>query len=67
MLSAEHVEDLSAAVDRLVDEYELFLVPVIVGGGKRSLPGNAVRSNLELLDERRFASGTVCLHYRTPT
>jgi dihydrofolate reductase len=49
----------------LVDEYQLFLVPVVVGGGKRSLPGNDVRVNLELLDERRFRNGTVYLHYRT--
>jgi dihydrofolate reductase len=49
----------------LVDEYQLFLVPVLVGGGKRSLPGDGVRVNLELLDERRFRNGTVYLHYRT--
>jgi dihydrofolate reductase len=49
----------------LVDEYQLFVVPVIVGGGKRSLPDNNARVNLELLDERRFRSGTVYLHYRT--
>ena len=48
----------------LVDEYQLFFVPVVVGGGKRSLPGG-VRTHLELLDERRFRSGTVYLHYRT--
>ena len=47
----------------LVDEYQLFLVPVIVGGGKRSLPDSRV--NLELLDEHRFRDGTVYLHYRT--
>jgi dihydrofolate reductase len=49
----------------LVDEYHLFLVPVLVGGGKRSLPDDNVRANLELLDERRFGNGTVYLHYRT--
>jgi len=32
---------------------------------KRSLPGNDVRVNLELLDQRRFRNGTVYLHYRT--
>jgi dihydrofolate reductase len=47
----------------LVDQYHLFLVPVVVGGGKRSLPDN-VRVNLELLHERRFRNGTVYLHYR---
>jgi dihydrofolate reductase len=49
----------------LVDEYALFLVPVVVGGGKRALPADDVRVNLELLDERRFRNGTVYLQYRT--
>ncbi len=48
----------------LVDEFHVFVVPVIVGGGTRSLPGD-VRLRLELLDERRFAGGMVHLHYRT--
>jgi len=48
----------------LVDEYQLFLVPVIVGGGKRFLP-DGVRESLELLDERRFGNGTVYLQYRS--
>jgi dihydrofolate reductase len=47
----------------LVDEYHLFVVPVVVGGGKRSLP-DGERMNLELLDERRFRNGTVYLSYR---
>jgi dihydrofolate reductase len=50
----------------LVDEYHLFLTPVVVGGGKPSLP-DQVRVKLELLDERRFGSGVVHLHYRTKT
>jgi dihydrofolate reductase len=47
----------------LVDELRLFLVPVLVGGGKRALP-HGIRSELELLDTRRFASGAVYLRYR---
>jgi dihydrofolate reductase len=47
----------------LVDELQLFLVPVVVGGGKRALP-SGVRSDLELLDTHRFASGAVYLRYR---
>ena len=50
----------------LVDELYLFVVPIVVGGGKRSLP-NDVRLKLELIDERRFSSGMVYLHYRTRT
>ena len=38
-------------------------MPVIVGGGKRSLPDGNVRVTLELLDERRFGNGTVFLRY----
>jgi dihydrofolate reductase len=48
----------------LVDEYHLFVVPVIRGSGKRVLPGE-VSVKLDLLEERRFANGWVCLHYRT--
>ena len=47
----------------LVDELRLFLVPVVVGGGKRALP-DGVHSELELLDMRRFADGAVYLGYR---
>jgi dihydrofolate reductase len=46
----------------LVDEYQLFLAPVVVGGGKQALPDN-VRLELELLDERRFGNGVVYLRY----
>jgi len=48
----------------LVDEFHLFVAPIVVGGGKRSLPNN-VTVKLELLHERRFGSGMVHLHYRT--
>jgi dihydrofolate reductase len=75
---AETVRRMKAAADRdlsvggpalaraalaagLVDEVALFLVPVAVGGGKPALPD--ARLSLELLDERRFAGGTVHLRY----
>ncbi len=48
----------------LVDECHLFVAPIVVGGGKRSLPED-VRVKLELLGERRFGNGMVYLHYRT--
>ena len=50
----------------LVDESHLFVTPIVVGGGKQSLP-NDVRLRLELLDERRFGNGVVHLHYRIRT
>ncbi len=46
----------------LIDECHLFLTPIIVGGGKPSLPDH-VRLELELLEERRFGNGTVFLRY----
>ena len=48
----------------LVDELQLFVTPILVGAGHRSLPTDH-RVQLELLDERRFANGVVYLHYRT--
>jgi dihydrofolate reductase len=47
----------------LVDEYHLLVVPAMLGGGTRVLPGN-VRMRLDLLDERRFPNGMVYLRYR---
>jgi dihydrofolate reductase len=47
----------------LVDEYQVFLIPVVVGGGLPALPPG-VRRDLALVDERRFAGGTVLLRYR---
>ena len=52
-----------AIAEGLVDECHLFLGPVLVGGGKRALPAG-VHAELELLEERRFRSGVVYLHYR---
>jgi dihydrofolate reductase len=47
----------------LVDEYQVFLTPIVVGGGKQFLPDD-VRVGLDLLDERRFGNGMVFLRYR---
>jgi dihydrofolate reductase len=47
----------------LVDEVGLFLTPHVIGRGNAALPDD-VRLRLELLDERRFASGVVYLKYR---
>ena len=50
----------------LVDERHLFVAPIVVGGGTPALP-TGVRLTLDLLDERRFRSGMVHLHYRIRT
>jgi dihydrofolate reductase len=46
----------------LVDRVDLFVSPVIVGGGTRALP-DGIRLDLELTDERSYPDGTVSLHY----
>jgi hypothetical protein len=45
---------------------EHLVAPIVVGGGKRSLPDD-VCVKFELLGERRFGNGMVYLHYRTRT
>jgi dihydrofolate reductase len=56
---------LAASVIRagLVDEYHLFVTPVVVGGGIAVFP-DGVRAGLDLVAERRFGSGVVYLRYR---
>jgi dihydrofolate reductase len=46
----------------LVDEIQMIIFPVVVGGGKRFFP-DGVRLNLELVEECRFDSGVVVLQY----
>jgi dihydrofolate reductase len=57
--------DLAAQALRagLVDEFHVFLHPVVVGGGHQALPDD-LRLDLGLLDERRFAGGVVYLRYQ---
>jgi dihydrofolate reductase len=48
----------------LVDEWSLFLSPVVVGDGTSAFPaGSSVELTLE--EDRRFSNGTVYLRYRT--
>lgn len=57
--------DLAAEAIRagLVDEYRLFLHPVLIGGGAPALPAK-IRIALQLQQERRFDGGVVFLRYR---
>lgn len=48
----------------LVDEVQLFISPVAVGGGTRFLP-DGVRLDLKLVEQQRFANGVVYLRYHT--
>ncbi|GAB2662774.1 dihydrofolate reductase family protein [Kribbella swartbergensis] len=52
-----------ALTSGVVDEIHLLLTPILVGGGKRALPDH-LAARLELLDEHRFGSGVIHLHYR---
>jgi dihydrofolate reductase len=47
----------------LVDRCQLYLTPVLVGGGKPALPKH-VRRDLDLVTEQRFDNGVVFLDYR---
>lgn len=47
----------------LVDEYQLFVWPTVLGSGKPALPIDG-RVDLELIEERRFGNGVVFLRYR---
>jgi dihydrofolate reductase len=47
----------------LVDDVQLLMVPVTVGGGKPVFP-IGLRTDLELVDVQRFRGGTIHLDYR---
>jgi dihydrofolate reductase len=49
----------------LVDEYRLYVHPVVLGAGTRFFPALEDRVELELLETRTFDSGVVRLSYRT--
>ena len=52
-----------ALVAGLVDELQLFVWPVLLGGRKPALPTD-MRADLELLNEHRFSNGVMQLRYR---
>jgi len=58
--------DLAADALRagVVDEFNVVIAPVVVGGGKRLFPDH-LRVDLELLEQRRFDNGMAYLRYRT--
>jgi dihydrofolate reductase len=49
----------------LVDEYRLFVYPVVLGRGERLFTGATGVPRLRLVDARAFRSGVVLLRYRT--
>jgi len=70
-MKAESTSDISiggptlaahAIAAGLVDEYQVFVAPVVLGNGLRFLPDRS-RIDLTLLDERRFPNGMVFIRY----
>jgi dihydrofolate reductase len=58
--------ELASSIMRLglVDEFRLYVQPVLLGTGKRMFPALADRINLRLVETRPFASGVVLLRYQ---
>ena len=48
----------------LIDEYRLFISPVVVGGGTPYFPALNERIKLELVETRTFGSRVVYVRYR---
>jgi dihydrofolate reductase len=48
----------------LIDEYRLFVYPVVLGGGTPFFPALADRADLELVETRTFGDRVVYLRYR---
>lgn len=54
---------LAASLIDLIDEFRMWVAPVVVGGGKPFFPQGRDQLRLRLLEARRFASGQVYLRY----
>jgi dihydrofolate reductase len=50
----------------LVDEYRLFVYPVVLGRGRRLFESGTTKSGLQLEEARAFASGLALLRYGLP-
>jgi hypothetical protein len=55
--------DLAAAFMRhdLIDEYRLYIHPIVIGQGKPLLPASDAKINLQLAQTRTFGNGVVLL------
>ena len=48
----------------LIDEYQIVVIPIVLGRGRTMFEGVETRKRLMLTDTRRFANGNVLLTYR---
>jgi len=60
--------DLAAAFMRhdLIDEYRLYVHPVVIGRGKRLFKASDIKIDLQLAETRTFGNGVVLLRYQRP-
>jgi dihydrofolate reductase len=60
--------DLTAAFMRhdLIDEYRLYVHPVVIGQGKRLFRPGGARFELRLVETQTFGNGVVLLRYQRP-
>ena len=60
--------DLAATFmrDDLIDEYRLYVHPVVIGQGKPLFPASEAKTILQLAEARTFGNGVVLLRYQTP-
>ena len=58
--------DVAAAFMRndLIDEYRIYVHPVVIGGGKPLFQASDTKINLRLAETRTFGNGVVLLRYR---
>jgi dihydrofolate reductase len=58
--------DLAASFMRhgLVDEYRVYVHPVLIGRGKPLFPASDTMADLQLVESRAFGNGVVLLRYR---
>ncbi|MFJ1549480.1 dihydrofolate reductase family protein [Streptomyces sp. NPDC088246] len=60
--------DLAASFMRhdLIDEYRIYVHPVLIGRGKPLSPASDARTQLQLAETRTFGNGVVLLRYERP-
>ena len=60
--------DLAAAFMRhdLIDEYRLYVHPVVIGRGKPLFQASDIKIDLQLAETRTFGNGVVLLRYQRP-